>query len=235
MSQADRIYHELERRIRSGELAPGTQIPFEQDLAQSHGCARATANKALARLAREGLIDRRRKAGSFVAQPVIRSAILNVPDMPTVVGSRGQSYGWQLLIGPLQDHPDTGSDADGESWLHWAGVHLADARPFAHELRWIACDTVPEVSTADFATEAPGTWLLRTLPWTQARHRVRAVAPSSAVRRALQVKAGAPCLQLERWTWRSERAVTYARFTFPGDKYDLDEAFAPGPMPARKD
>ena len=43
--------------MRGGDWAPGTRIPFENDLAAFYGCARATANKALSRLARDGLIE----------------------------------------------------------------------------------------------------------------------------------------------------------------------------------
>ncbi len=68
MSIEARIRGEIEGRIRSGEWAPGTRIPFEHELVATHGCARATVNKALTRLAREGLIERRRRAGSFVAR-----------------------------------------------------------------------------------------------------------------------------------------------------------------------
>ena len=57
----------------SGEWAPGHRIPFEHELATEYGCSRMTVNKALSQLARAGLIERRRRSGSFVLPAEIAS------------------------------------------------------------------------------------------------------------------------------------------------------------------
>ena len=48
-----------------------------------------TVNRALASLVDAGLIVRRRRVGSFVAQPHIRSVILDIPDIKAEVAARG--------------------------------------------------------------------------------------------------------------------------------------------------
>lgn len=53
--------------IRSGQLAAGDRVPSEIDLAREHDVSRDTAQRALAVLAEEGLIVRRRGVGSIVA------------------------------------------------------------------------------------------------------------------------------------------------------------------------
>ncbi len=226
------IREEIEARIRSGEWAPGTRIPFEHELVAEHGCARATVNKALSRLAREGLIERRRRAGSFVARPQFRSAVIGVPDIGLLVAARGEPYGWQLEArGIDHDAPDPAMARAQASWLRITGLHSASARPFGYEQRWIDLLTVPEAEAVDFALQAPGTWLLGHVPWSDARHRISAIAAAPAVARRLGLGAGAPCLQLERWTWRQGAPVTYVRQLFPGDRYDLVEDFAPCTSP----
>ncbi len=77
-----RIRQAIEDRIRSGDWKPGHRIPFEHELVVTWGCSRATVSKALGGLARAGLIERRRKAGSFVAHPQVHSAVLEVPTSP---------------------------------------------------------------------------------------------------------------------------------------------------------
>jgi DNA-binding transcriptional regulator YhcF (GntR family) len=57
----------LRALITSGELAAGQRVPSEVDLAREHGVSRDTAQRALAALAEEGLIVRRRGVGSIVA------------------------------------------------------------------------------------------------------------------------------------------------------------------------
>lgn len=57
----------LRALIRSGQLAPGDRVPSEPHLARDHTVSRDTAQRALAMLADEGLITRRRGVGSTVA------------------------------------------------------------------------------------------------------------------------------------------------------------------------
>src|ERR1700691_3678284 len=66
-----RIQHALRKRIEAGELQPGDTVPSERELARSHEVSLMTARHALAELEHEGLVDRRRGAGTFVALPKI--------------------------------------------------------------------------------------------------------------------------------------------------------------------
>ena len=86
-----RIYAELEGRILSGELAPGDRIPFEHELTARYGCSRMTVSKAISELAGRGLVTRRRRAGTFVAQPKAHAAVLAIPDLRAEVIERGQT------------------------------------------------------------------------------------------------------------------------------------------------
>ena len=223
-----RIRGDITARIQSGEWPPGTRIPYETELAAHYGCARATVSKAMETLARAGLIERRRKAGSFVARPHSQSAVLEVPDLASVAAAKGETYRWQrnrraaLAAG---EAPDIAGIAGAA--LAVEGVHFADDLPFAIEERWISLAAVPGCADEDFADTAPGTWLLGHVPWTHARHRIRAVAASAAEARRLAIRPGTACLSLERWTWRARDYVTYVRQLFPGDRHDLIADFDP--------
>src|SRR3546814_14962424 len=91
---------------------------------------------------------------------------------------------------------------------------MAAGEALALERRFIALGEVPEAAGADFDAEAPGTWLLGHIPWTQARHVIRAVTPTRKEARLLGVNASAACLELERPTWRAGRGVTHVRQLF---------------------
>jgi GntR family transcriptional regulator len=56
----------LRAAITSGELAPGAQLPSEQELVDEHGVARGTVRQAITLLRSEGLVDVVRGRGSFV-------------------------------------------------------------------------------------------------------------------------------------------------------------------------
>jgi GntR family transcriptional regulator len=66
-----RIQYALQKRIEAGELQPGDAVPSERELARSYEVSLMTARHALAELEHDGLVDRRRGAGTFVALPKI--------------------------------------------------------------------------------------------------------------------------------------------------------------------
>lgn len=66
-----RIQSVIRKRIDSGQLQPGDSVPSERDLAKTHQVSLMTARHALAFLEREGIVERRRGIGTFVAQPKI--------------------------------------------------------------------------------------------------------------------------------------------------------------------
>ena len=225
-----RIRRDLERKIRSGAWSPGHRIPTERELIAFYGCARMTVGKAIAALVADGLVERRKKAGSFVAQPRVRTAVLEIPDIAAVVRARGETYRFDLLqqsrLTPGQ-RPDPAFAAAGDRLLI-EGVHIAAGRPFAHEHRLISLAAAPGADVADFSGRSPGSWLLENVPWTTARHRITA-RQALDVAVTLGLARAAACLQVERWTWRQDDPVTYVRQIFPGDRHDLVAEFAPRP------
>jgi len=216
MSFDARIRAAIEGDIRSGALRPGDRLLSEHDLAALHGCSRATVSKAMAALHRAGLIERRRKAGSFVADQHVHSAVLEVPDLAQLIEARGHVYRWQLL-----SRKRTGSD------LLIEGLHHEGGTALAFETRSIAIETVPDAATESFDDVAPGTWLLAHIPWTSARHRIRAAGATVAEAAALGIAEHTACLILERSTWRGDAAVTTVRQVFRGDMFDMVAHFEP--------
>ena len=95
------------------------------------------------------------------------------------------------------------------------------------EDRHIFLDAVPDAATANFRFEPPGPWLLGHVPWTEAEHRIAAIAADALTARSLEVSVGTPCLLVERRTWRWEETLTIARQIFRGDAYDLTARFGP--------
>ncbi len=198
---------------------------------EQYGCARMTVNKALSSLAAAGLIVRRRRVGSFVAEPRAHSAVLEIPDIRADVTARGQAYALKLLSRKRRKPGARRAEerrlaADGEL-LALRCLHLANGRPFALEERLISLATVPEANEVDFSIEPPGSWLLGHVPWTQAEHRISAINADADVATALQVPRNSACLALERRTWRGTADITHVRQVFPGTAFDLVARFAP--------
>jgi GntR family transcriptional regulator len=66
-----RIQNAIRKKIEAAQLNPGDAVASERDLAKSNKVSLMTARHALAGLEREGLVERRRGAGTFVAAPKI--------------------------------------------------------------------------------------------------------------------------------------------------------------------
>ena len=219
---SEQIRRAIEARILSGEWVPGARVPGDADLAEQYGCARMTANKALTALAEAGLIERRRRAGSFVARPRSQAMVLEITDLAAEVAARGQAYRWDLAA-RREEH----SDALGPSLplLLIEGVHHAAGAPLAFERRFVNLAEVPGIASADLAREAPGTWLLAHAPWTEAEHRISAESASRAVAKALACPTGSACLAVHRRTWRGDTPVTSVTQHFAPGRHELIARF----------
>src|ERR1700747_1939429 len=66
-----KIQNVIRKRIEGGHLKIGAAVDSERELARIHGVSLMTARHALAGLEREGIVERRRGAGTFVAPPKI--------------------------------------------------------------------------------------------------------------------------------------------------------------------
>jgi DNA-binding LacI/PurR family transcriptional regulator/DNA-binding transcriptional regulator YhcF (GntR family) len=66
------VRESLRRMIATGEYAPGSKLPPENELPKKMRVSKITVVRALNDLAREGVIVRRRGSGSYVADPAQR-------------------------------------------------------------------------------------------------------------------------------------------------------------------
>ena len=227
----DRILAEVRGRILSGEWPPGQRIPAESELTAKYQCSRMTVNKAMSILARAGLIERRRKAGSFVARQRSQSAVLEIQDIKTEIESVGHAYGYRLLARSVRkatrtEAQDIGIPA-GTRVLALSSLHTADDRPFCFEQRIINLVAVPSAETGPFDRRAAGPWLIEHVPWTEARHAISAKSADPALASMLDVKPGLACLAIERRTWANGRPITRVTLNYPGPLREVVAMFRP--------
>jgi len=208
---------EIMRRIRARIWEPGALIPGELDLAAEFGCARATINRALTELADEGVIDRRRRAGTRVKMSPVRRARFEIPIVRAEIEATGAAYGYALLarhIGPAPALPVLRDLPEAAPVLHLCCLHLADGHPYQHEERWINIAAVPQVAEADFTASGPNEWLVRAVPFTDAEISFSATAADPALAALLALAPGEPVMLAERTTWLEGQLVTHARLHF---------------------
>ncbi|RUM96075.1 histidine utilization repressor [Pseudaminobacter arsenicus] len=226
-----RILSDVEGRILSGEWSPGYRIPFEHELTAQYGCSRMTVSKVLNQLARAGLIERRRRSGSFVLRPHSQSAVLEIRDIMVEVQALGLAYRFDIVKRTRRQA--NRSDLDrlhldkSVPVLELACRHFGGDQPFCFEERLINLDAVPEADAETFAERAPSPWLVEQVPWSTGEHRIQAIGATAATAAALDIARGTPCLLIERRTWSAEQPITHVRLTYPGEGHELVARFAP--------
>ena len=231
ISLYQRILSDIRGRILSGEWPPGHRIPFEHELATEYRCSRMTVNKAMSELARTGLIERRRRSGSFVKRPRSQAAILEIQDMQAEVETLGLPYRYERMsrserCATEEDEREAGFPA-GTGLVELLCRHMAGTTPFCLEERTISLAAVPEAAVESFEAIAPSPWLIGHVPWNAAEHRISAVSAGDFVAKMLNVPRHSACLVVQRRTWSGELPVTDVRLTYAGEAHSLVARFAP--------
>jgi len=226
MSQEERItwqsiQDEVLRRIDERIWKPGEYIPHEAKLAEEFGCARTTVSRALRNLAEQGLLNRKRKAGTRVAIHPVRKAQLGIPIIRHEIEASGREYFYTLLSRKKQ-RPPVPIQArmrmkTRQAQLHVVGLHLADGIPYVHEDRWISLDSVPDAGMQEFTMLSPNEWLIQNIPFETGEITLSAVIASPEIADALQCHPEESVMVMDRVTRHEDEILTYVRLTFvPG-------------------
>lgn len=219
------IKTEIVGRIRCGDWPLDTIIPGEVELAAQLGCARATVNRALRELADEGVVERRRKAGTRVVAGQNRPARIDIPVIRTQIEASGADYRYRLLKrkvvparNPIRAHLDL---SDGQDVLSLECLHFADDIPHQLESRWINLAAVPAARDEPFEEIGPNEWLLREKPLTDAEHVMSAANASKDQAQALNIRTGDAVFIVERRTWLGPETITWVRLAHVGATFQL--------------
>lgn len=215
------VQTEVLRRIRAHIWRPGDAIPHEEALAEEFGCARATVNRALRQLAEDGLLDRRRKAGTRVTLNPSRKAKLEIPVLRVEIESKGMRYFHELVSREIAAPPLAArarlQAKPGEEHLHLVALHLGDDAPYVYEDRWINLAAVPKARKVDFTEISANEWLVRNVPFEGGDLAFSAIVAGKRDAALLHCAQGDGLMAIDRITRRSGQVVTAVRQIFkPG-------------------
>jgi len=213
------IGSEIVRRIADRVWEPGALIPGEQALAAEFGCSRATVNRALQDLARAGILERRRKAGTRDSLNPVREARFVIPLVRQEIEAKGAAYGYRLLG---CEAPRVGEELRGRlglgrraPMLHVRCLHFADGAPYQYEDRWINLDAVPAAGKVSFDAVSPNEWLVTNAPFSRAEFIFRAARAGEEEAALLGLPPGEAVFVAERLTWLADKPVTFVRMVHP--------------------
>lgn len=212
------VKNSILKRIHDTVWEPGSLIPGEVALSEEFGCARATVNRALRELARDGVIERKRKAGTRIKSAPTRHAKFVIPRIREEIETTGFDYRYALIEREEKTIPDwlrarIGARGE-EDVLHLRCMHYAGSRAFQYEDRWINLASVPKASVQTFEHTNPNEWLISEVPFSDGEVIFSTVNADQLMSEMLNVPLGAALFTLERVTWFKGMPLTYAKLYF---------------------
>jgi GntR family transcriptional regulator len=145
-----RIQGSIRKRIDAGQLRPGDPVSSERDLAKLHQVSLMTARHALTTLEREGLVERRRGIGTFVAAPKIHfNKLMSYTEQ---MAARSLNAGSRILsLKSISNEPEIAarlSLSDSEPIIKLERLRHADEEPFALETCYLSQSNFPGLLNA---------------------------------------------------------------------------------------
>ncbi|MGB7321778.1 MAG: UTRA domain-containing protein [Albidovulum sp.] len=223
------LYQQIKSRLKaqvvSGKLLQGALLPSETELAGHYDCSRLTVHRALRELAEEGVVERRRRAGTRVAMRGNTGLMIRLSRITDEISRRGFAYRYELLETRFAAPPDPIAKLldvrNGDAHLHVRCLHWANNRVFQFEDRWINADVVPAVSAQSFEKMSPSLWLLDNVPLSELEHDIAAISASPTIAATMRLPENTALLEITRRSTWNKRRVSHARLTYPGDLFRL--------------
>jgi GntR family transcriptional regulator len=145
-----RIQAVVREQIDSGQLKVGDSVSSERELARVHQVSLMTARHALAELEREGVVQRRRGAGTFIAPPRIHfNKLMSYTEQ---MSTRGLApFSKLLFCKVIVGEPEIAARLKVPKSNPLAKIervrHTAE-EPFAHETCYLSAEEFPGLVSA---------------------------------------------------------------------------------------
>jgi GntR family histidine utilization transcriptional repressor len=229
MIEAQPLYAKIKDHIlgniRSGAWEPGRRVPSENELVESFGISRMTANRALRELTAEGFLARVPGVGTFVKEAPARSSLMELRNIAEEIEQRGHRYTARIVARKdIQANPALAEEfeaRDLDRLFHIVIVHEENGVPVQLEDRYVNAAVVPDFLDRDFSRLTPTAHLLAAAPVDELEHTVEAVLPNHEQQRLLNIAPLEPCLSLHRRSWSRGKVATVATLTYPASRYAL--------------
>ena len=221
-----RIRSVIWKRIEAGQLKPGDVVDSERELAKIHRVSLMTARHALTSLEREGVVERRRGAGTFVAPPKIHfNKLMSYSEQ---MASRGLVAGSELLCNKIIDYePEIAARltiTPNQRLIKVERLRHAANEPFALEVCYLSAEDFGGLVSAPLGKASLFSILERDfgVELAHADEEVDATAADSRIAELLRVPRGTPLLRIRQVIYSSKgKAAIYVLGLYRSDRHTL--------------
>ena len=221
-----RIQGAIRERIEAGKLKPGDAVESERELAKIHRVSLMTARHALNELQKEGLVERRRGSGTFVAPPKIHFNKLT--SLSEEMASRGLSARSKVLCLNVTDNANDIaarlSLPANTRLLVVERVRQAANEPFALETCYLPAENFGSVTRASLERGSLFALLEHEhgIELAHADEEVDATAADARPAELLGVPRGSPLLRISQVIYSTQgKAILYVLGLYRSDRHTL--------------
>lgn len=222
------LYLQLQKLVRGaieeGIVKPDEAIPTERELSETFDVSRITVRKAIDGLVLDGLLSRRRGAGTFVTRPRVEKSFSKLSSFSQDMIQRGRrphSRWVSRTVGSVTPEEAMSLGlSPGSAVYRFHRIRYADDISMALEYATVPAYCLPSIEAVETslyeALEASGHLPVRAL------QRLRAIAFTPEQARALGVEPLTPGLFIERRGFLADgRTAEFTQSYYRGDAYDL--------------
>ncbi len=224
MQIADRLL----QMVRSGELAPGDQLPPELDLAQRFEVGRVTVRKAIDELTRERLLVRRRGKGTFIADRKIERRLVDVASFSARMEALGLSASSRLLeVQRLSATSDVAAKLrldEGSPIVAITRLRFINGDPAAIETSELSLDHFPGLDE-QMPRHSSLYRLLSERYGVSAQRSDKTLEITTATEREaahLNVSQGTPLFLLRATVYHGDVPIEHAKILLRGDRFRFE-------------
>jgi len=221
-----KIQRAIRQRIEAKQLKPGDAVSSERELARIHNVSLMTARHALATLEREGVVERRRGAGTFVAPPRIQfNKLMSYTEQ---MASRGLTPSSKVINAKIvEDEQEIAARLGlgaASRMVKIERVRLTGDEPFAMETCYLPAAEFAELVHAPLGRGS----LFATLEHdygielAYADEEVDATVAEGRVAQLLNLRAGAPLLRIRQVIYSSKtQPLIYVVGVYRSERHSL--------------
>ena len=221
-----KIQRAIRQHIEAKQLKPGDAVSSERELARIHNVSLMTARHALATLEREGIVERRRGAGTFVAPPRIQfNKLMSYTEQ---MASRGLTPSSKVVnVKIVEDEQDVAARlglGSASRMVKIERVRLTTDEPFAMETCYLPAAEFSELINAPLARGSLFAMLERDygIELAYADEEVDATVAEGRVAQLLNLRAGAPLLRIRQVIYSSKnQPVIYVVGVYRSERHSL--------------
>jgi GntR family transcriptional regulator len=221
-----KIQATIVKRIENGQLKPGDAVDSERELAKIHQVSLMTARHALTALEREGMVHRRRGAGTFVAPPKIHFNKLT-SFTEQMAGRSLPACSKVLSFCVVDDEPEVAARlalAANTRLLKVERLRLAADEPFAVETCYLPAEEFAGLTRSSVARGSLFSILEDSygIQLAYADEEMDATAAAPATAHLLQVARDEPLLRIRQVIYSTKgKATLYVLGLYRSDRHTL--------------